>query len=110
MTNTPSAPEMPDTNPGDIISALKALEIRGVKNKDMQKILSGVLANHEVKEWESLLAAAPQALYAIGQCFVVALSGNVGQIVQKRDKTMYAMLAIRAYYASQLIYPRFQTC
>ena len=80
--------------PGDIVSALQALQIKDVENKDMQKILNDVLAKYEVQDWESLLAAAPNALHAIGQWFMAAQSGDVGQITQKRDPSMYVGLSI----------------
>ena len=94
MENASSTLAASDANPSDIISALQALQIKGVKDKDMEGILKEILEKHEVKEWENLLAAAPSALYAIGQCFLVALSGDMPQIMQKRDPTMCARLAI----------------
>ena len=93
-----------DTSPGDVISALQALQIKGVRDKDMREILNDVLAKHEVKEWGSLLAAAPNVLNATGKCFIVALSGEVEKITQQGDKSMYAKLAILlAYPAIELI-------
>jgi hypothetical protein len=88
--DTPNTPSTPDAKPGDIISKLNALQIRGVGNKEMQKIVTQVLAENNVKDWGRHLAAAPGALYAIGQCFIVAFSGSVGQIVQKKDTLMYS--------------------
>ena len=94
MENASSTLETPGANPGDIVSALQAFQSKGVENKDMEIILKDILKKNEVKEWENLLAAAPSALYAIGQCFLVALSGDMPQIMQKRDPTMCARLAI----------------
>ena len=67
MGNASPTLETPDANPGDIISALQALHIKGVENEDMEIILEDILKQNETKEWENLLAAAPSALYAIGQ-------------------------------------------
>ena len=104
--------DMSETDPGEeVMSIIQALHIRGVKDKDMQKVIAGVLENYEVKEWEGFLAAGPNALNAIGQCFFVALSGNAGQIYQKKDKTMYASLAILLTYheIKLIIYPQHQS-
>ena len=77
----------PGAEPGDIISAFQALQIKDVGDTAMQRILKEILKNNMVKEWESLLAVAPSALNALGKCFILALSGKV-------DKPMYARLAI----------------
>ena len=76
--------------PGNIISALQVLPTKSAGNRDMQNILREELVRSEVKDWESLLAAAPNALSAIGECLTVGLSEKVDQITQKRDPSMYA--------------------
>ena len=81
----------PGAEPGDIISAFQALQIKGVGDTVMQKILKGILENNRVNEWESLLAVAPSVLNALGRCFILALSGEV-------DKPMYVRLAILLLY------------
>lgn len=90
MGSGPPTSRTSRANPGDLVSAIQDLRIKGVSDKDMREIMDDALEKYEVKEWESLLSAAPKALLALGECFSLALLNGIGQTTQNNDQSMYA--------------------
>lgn len=99
MENAPLTLDMVSgSNPGNTVSAIQGFPINDVENTDTQNAFGETLALNEVKKWADTFAAAPAALNATGKCFILALSGDVDQIVQKRFESMYVGPAILLVY------------